>query len=518
VIAASHIDMTPQPTWMKQGGEKAAEAGDPAFADSLKVAAKVATPEPSAVKGGRRPKTDVDDAKPMEGAHDGNALVVVPVLVQPTPPQLLVPTQPVSAGTAVTTLAAYTGATASGTQESVQPLVRDLQESDESGSVRSSAATRGAVPVAASAESDTNSASAGSAELIAVPVAGAAPLDPAIQVAAMEPRGIDGGATPSGAPATQADFSAIAGTTSAAADLSSSAAVPNAAAATVDQRAALLKAGIGPVASGQAASQSGLGKAGANLPARAKAGSKTGFKDGSEAKQADKFKPVTTEVAEASSADGAQRDGSSQAQGLTEVVAPVNHNAVAEVQAQVAPTGFAAHSATPSDVNNGHTVRTDDVAAPTAVAVAQPLPAINTARLIQSVGQSEMRVGMRSAEFGNISIRTSSTPELMSAEISVDHGDLARMLATHVPEIQAKLGGGQPVHVQVEMSGQNAGSHGGQANGSAADAQGSRRQDGQDGQGSRGSNGGASAQRYQRESLAVGLTNESSNTRLDVRV
>ena len=115
----------------------------------------------------------------------------------------------------------------------------------------------------------------------------------------------------------------------------------------------------------------------------------------------------------------------------------------------------------------------------------QALPAINTAKLIQSMGQSEMRVGMRSNDFGNISISTSATRDLISAQISLDHGELARTLAAHLPEMQARLGGNQAMDVRIDMNGQraeqSAGTSAGMSNGSADQSRGDRQQNGQRG-------------------------------------
>jgi hypothetical protein len=114
-----------------------------------------------------------------------------------------------------------------------------------------------------------------------------------------------------------------------------------------------------------------------------------------------------------------------------------------------------------------------EIAAPASIAVPQELPAINTAKLIQSVGQSAMRVGMRSDDFGNISISTSATRDLISAQISLDHGELARTLATHLPEMQARFGGNHAMDVRIDMNGQSAtqsaGTSAGMSNGSADD-------------------------------------------------
>ena len=118
-----------------------------------------------------------------------------------------------------------------------------------------------------------------------------------------------------------------------------------------------------------------------------------------------------------------------------------------------------------------HAAKAPQTAALPTVVVPQPVPVINTARLIQSMGQSEMRVGMHSTDFGNISITTSATRDLISAQISLDHGELARTLATHLPEMQAKFGGDQAMNVRIDTNGQPAGQSAGtsasMSNGSA---------------------------------------------------
>jgi hypothetical protein len=77
---------------------------------------------------------------------------------------------------------------------------------------------------------------------------------------------------------------------------------------------------------------------------------------------------------------------------------------------------------------------------------------INTARLIQNMSETEMHVGMHSAEFGEISIRTSVSQQQMIAQISVDHGDLGRAISAHIPAMQEKLGGETGLRAVVEVS------------------------------------------------------------------
>ncbi|MGA7341554.1 MAG: hypothetical protein WBE72_06435 [Terracidiphilus sp.] len=77
---------------------------------------------------------------------------------------------------------------------------------------------------------------------------------------------------------------------------------------------------------------------------------------------------------------------------------------------------------------------------------------INTANLIQKMNATEMRVGMHSAEFGEISIRTSVSLQQMTAQISVDHGDLGKAISAHIPDMEAKLGGQLGLRALVEVS------------------------------------------------------------------
>jgi hypothetical protein len=90
---------------------------------------------------------------------------------------------------------------------------------------------------------------------------------------------------------------------------------------------------------------------------------------------------------------------------------------------------------------------------------ATPATGVNAAKLIQTMGETEMRVGMRSTEFGDISIRTSVTPHQMLAQISLEHGDLGQAIAAHVGAMQTKLGeeSGLATVIEVSHSGSQAG-------------------------------------------------------------
>ena len=54
------------------------------------------------------------------------------------------------------------------------------------------------------------------------------------------------------------------------------------------------------------------------------------------------------------------------------------------------------------------------------------MPSPINAKFVQGMSQSEFRVGMQSQEFGNIDIRTSVARHMFSAQISVEHSDIAK--------------------------------------------------------------------------------------------
>jgi hypothetical protein len=96
------------------------------------------------------------------------------------------------------------------------------------------------------------------------------------------------------------------------------------------------------------------------------------------------------------------------------------------------------------------------VTAPTAAAdTTVPQPAINSARVLQSMQGSEMRVGMHTAEFGNVQISTSintlATHQTMAAQLSFEHADLARMVTAHLPSIESKLTSESGMQTRLEV-------------------------------------------------------------------
>lgn len=103
----------------------------------------------------------------------------------------------------------------------------------------------------------------------------------------------------------------------------------------------------------------------------------------------------------------------------------------------------------------------------TSPAAAQVQEAMTTARLIHSLQNTEIRVGIHSAEFGNISIRTSESRDSLSAQISLDHSELAKAISDSIPQMHETLGPNQRVEIRVAMNA-NAGSTAGGGSGASS--------------------------------------------------
>lgn len=146
---------------------------------------------------------------------------------------------------------------------------------------------------------------------------------------------------------------------------------------------------------------------------------------------------------------------------------PADHTTAAIAHGVDTAPAFNAQAVPASVGDSGHGAKMPETASPAPSVAPEAPPVINTARLIQTMSQSEMRVGMRSNEFGNISITTSSVRDVVSAQISLEHGELAKAIAIHLPEMQARLGGHQAMDVTINMNGQGAGTSEGTTNGSA---------------------------------------------------
>jgi hypothetical protein len=129
------------------------------------------------------------------------------------------------------------------------------------------------------------------------------------------------------------------------------------------------------------------------------------------------------------------------------------------------PASHGAAGATGAPDNNKATASPADRGPDTAASVADgedsvTRSSLNTSKLMQTMSESEMRVGMHSTEFGNISIRTTVSPQQMLAQISLDHSDLSQAISSHAATIQTKLGNDSGLRTLIEVNQQTASSAG----------------------------------------------------------
>jgi hypothetical protein len=78
--------------------------------------------------------------------------------------------------------------------------------------------------------------------------------------------------------------------------------------------------------------------------------------------------------------------------------------------------------------------------------------AISDARLMQTMNESQMRIGLSSNEFGEISIRTSISGHQLVAQISLDHSELSQAMSSQVASVQTKLGDEHGLHASIEIN------------------------------------------------------------------
>jgi len=219
--------------------------------------------------------------------------------------------------------------------------------------------------------------------------------------------------------------------------------------------------------------------------------------------------------------DQSQNGASSQEQNAAPSQANLATNSVpAILTAHITPTASPVQSASMHAGVTASAAKLSYASDSASPAVTLASPVINSAKLIQSIGQSEMRVGMRSTEFGNISISTTANKDVISAQISLDHGELAKALAAQLPEMQARLGGNRPMDVRIDMSGvatgYGAGTSGNMSNG-ASDQSSTGKQQSPYTASSYSSNSIVERQSF---AAAAGTTtrSDSLNARLDIRV
>jgi hypothetical protein len=72
-------------------------------------------------------------------------------------------------------------------------------------------------------------------------------------------------------------------------------------------------------------------------------------------------------------------------------------------------------------------------------AAVYPSSLVQSAKLVERIGEAELRLGIRAGEFGSVDIRTSMIHNQFTAEISVERGELGRVMAAELSSLQSRL-------------------------------------------------------------------------------
>jgi hypothetical protein len=177
----------------------------------------------------------------------------------------------------------------------------------------------------------------------------------------------------------------------------------------------------------------------------------------------------------------------------------------------VMPQGATSPRVTSSAPEAPHARKAEDMQGASQLAAGDTtVSGINSAKLIQTMSETEMHVGMHSPEFGDISIRTSVSQQQMVAQISLDHNDLSQAISMHLATVQAKLGEEYGLHASIEISNQGGALSGGQGNSQPRDQQ-------SFGSSSRG-NMVAPVEFHEPSSNVVAIASAGSGHGLDIRV
>jgi len=96
----------------------------------------------------------------------------------------------------------------------------------------------------------------------------------------------------------------------------------------------------------------------------------------------------------------------------------------------------------PSDPNAGQLDHTSTGVAQSQQgesAATYPTSSVHSAKLVERVGEAELRLGIRAGEFGSVDVRTSMIRNQFTAEISTERGELSRAMAAELPSLQNRL-------------------------------------------------------------------------------
>ncbi|MFZ0685992.1 MAG: hypothetical protein WAM89_10645 [Terriglobales bacterium] len=103
------------------------------------------------------------------------------------------------------------------------------------------------------------------------------------------------------------------------------------------------------------------------------------------------------------------------------------------------PSGAASHGSNDQQGGQAGQAASDAALGQTDATAVYPATLVNSAKLVERMGEAELRIGIQAGQFGTVDIRTSMIRNQFTAEISVERGELGRVMAAELPGLQDRL-------------------------------------------------------------------------------
>ena len=105
----------------------------------------------------------------------------------------------------------------------------------------------------------------------------------------------------------------------------------------------------------------------------------------------------------------------------------------------VAPNPLASVAAAPTEGNQSPASRAPEPARTPLPSEPPSAAVVQTARMIENIGQSEMHIGLRTQAFGSVEVHTALREAQLGLAVSSERGDLRSLLQSDVPALQNAL-------------------------------------------------------------------------------
>ncbi len=128
-------------------------------------------------------------------------------------------------------------------------------------------------------------------------------------------------------------------------------------------------------------------------------------------------------------------------------IAPTVNHSSAEV-ATSAPVLLSERSGPPL----ASTGSSREANAPRAEVPDPPSPTLTHARLMQTMGGSQMQVNLSTEEFGRVSVRAGYSRDALTAQITLDNAQLGTAISAHLPGAEQKLAGDHGLRTAITVN------------------------------------------------------------------